>query len=390
MTRIYLDHNATAPLRPEAREAMDRVLDAPAGNPGSVHQLGHRARMAVERAREEVARLVGAGPEEIVFTGGGTEANNLAIYGAALAAAAGRGRVVTSAFEHPSVLSVVSDLEERGHEVVRVRPSRAGVVDAARVLREADRGTVLVSLMLANNEVGTLQPVAEIGPELNRRGILFHCDAAQAAGKVPVDVRALGVDLLSLAGHKLGGPQGVGVLYVRRGLVLRPHLRGGGQELHRRPGTENVAAIAGLGAAAEAAFRGLPTEGPRVAVLRDRLEREILSRAPGARVNGAGAARVPNTSSLAFPGLTGEALTIALDLEGFAVSTGSACSAGTIRKSEALEAMGLPDESLSSIRVSIGPGTTEAEVDAFVEVLPAVVARLRAGAAVSVGAGTTR
>mgnify|MGYP001618361261 CR=1 FL=1 len=380
MRAIYLDHNATSSLRDEAREAMARVLTAPAGNPSSLHASGRAARMTIETAREQVARLIGALPEEIVLTSGGTESNNLAIYGAAASLPSAAGRVVTSAFEHPSVLAPMEDLERRGVEVVRVIPTRAGVVETGALLQAAAPGGGFVSLMLANNEVGTLQPVAEIGDALRRRAVLFHSDAAQAAGKVPIDVRELGVDLLSIAGHKFGAPLGTGALYVRRGIALRPHLRGGGQELNRRPGTENVAAIAGLGAAAAAASLGIADESRRAQELRGRLERAVLERVSGTRVNGGEAPRVPNTSSLAFAGATGEVLVMALDLEGISVSSGSACSAGTVRRSHVLEAMGLGEASGSSIRVSLGPGTTIDEVEAFVCVLERVVDRVRASA----------
>ena len=371
MSRIYLDHNASSPLRPVAREAMLRVLQSPAGNPSSPHAFGRAARMAIEDAREQVARLLGALTEEIVLTGGGTESNNLAIYGAARAEGASGRRIVTSLFEHPSVLGPMEDLERDGFEVVRLPPTRAGLVQAEEVLRAAPEGTALVSLMLANNEVGTVQPIAAIGrrfefcPEvtakLRRRGILFHCDAAQGVGKLPIDVGELQVDLLSIAGHKFGAPQGAGALFVRQGLAIPPHLRGGGQELSRRPGTESVAAFVGLGAAAAEALAEGVAGARRLAALRDHLERAVLERGLGSRVNGQSAPRVPNTSSLAFEGATGEALVMALDLEGIAVSAGSACSAGTVRRSHVLEAMGLHEESASTIRVSLGPATTEAE-----------------------------
>jgi cysteine desulfurase len=382
VTRIYLDHNATSPLRPEAREAMRRHLEGPPGNASSAHSFGHDARMSVEGARDDVARLVGARPEEIVLTGGGTESNNLALFGAALVAPAGRRRIVTSSFEHPSVLAVMDDLRERGFEIVRVDPDRSGVVPAGRVLEAAGHSTAAVSIMLANNEVGTLQPVGEIGAALRRRGILFHSDAAQGVGKVPVDVGALSVDLLSIAGHKFGGPQGTGALFVRRGLSLEPHLRGGGQELHRRPGTENVAALAGLGAAAKAVTGALPEESRRTSELRSRVEDSVLARGLGARVNAGSAPRVPNTTSLAFEGVTGEALVVALDLEGIAVSAGSACSAGTMRRSHVLEAMGMSDEARRSIRVSLGPTSSANDVEALVTALEVVLRRLRRAAAV--------
>jgi cysteine desulfurase len=378
--RIYLDYNATAPLAPEAREAMLRVLGEPAGNPSSIHAGGHRARMTVETARAEVARLIGAAADDVVLTGGGTESNNLAIQGAAWTPGLQGRRIVVSAFEHPSVLEVAADLEERGFEIVRVAPRREGVVPAEAVLAAAGPGTVLVSLMLANNEVGTLQPVGAVAGELRRRGVILHTDAAQAAGRIPIRVTDLGVDLLSLAAHKFGGPQGAGALYVRRGLQLRPHLRGGGQELNRRPGTENVAAIAGMGAAAAAAARDLEESGRRQRELRDRMEAAVLAEGLGARVNGGSAPRVPNTSSLAFEGASGEALVIALDLEGIGVSAGAACSAGTVRLSPVLQAMGLETEARCSIRVSLGPGTRGEEIDTFMEALRRVLERLRDGA----------
>src|SRR2546428_819518 len=381
MTRIYLDHNATSPLRPEGREAMWRALEQTTGNPSSLHAWGRAARLLIESSREDVARLIGAHPEEIVLTSGGTESNNLAVYGAAGRPAAAAGRVVTSAIEHPSVLGPMQDLERCGLEVARVRPTRDGVVEAEAILKTAGEHAAFVSLMLANNEVGTLQPVAPVGRELRRRGILFHCDASQAAGKVRIDVRELCVDLMTIAGHKFGAPQGVGALYVRRGLALRPLLRGGGQELNRRPGTENVTAIAGFGAAAAAAAREIEDGGRRQAELRDRLEGEVLRRLPGTSVNGRAAPRVPNTSSLSIEEVSGESLVIALDLEGIAVSAGSACSAGTIRKSHVLEAMGLEKESGTSIRVSLGPSTTREEIETFVETLERVVDRARSATA---------
>jgi len=380
MSRIYLDHNATSPLREEAREAMSRVPGL-AGNPSSLHASGRAAKLVVESSREEVARLIGALPDEIVLTGGGTESNNLAVYGALGRLPTSARRVVTSAIEHPSILGPMEDLERAGLDVVRVRPTRDGVIEAEAFVQAAGDDASFVSLMLANNEVGTLQPVAEVGREMRRRGILFHCDASQAAGKIPIDVRDLRVDLMTLAGHKFGAPQGVGVLYVRSGLALHAHLRGGGQELNRRPGTENVAAIAGLGGAAAAVARDIGDDSRRQADLRDGLETEILRRLPGSKINGRGAPRVPNTSSLAFEDVSGEALVIALDLDGFAVSAGSACSAGTIRRSHVLEAMGLEAESSASIRVSLGPSTTAGEIRMFVEALERVVDRARSAAA---------
>ncbi len=386
MPPIYLDHNATSPLRPEAREAMLPWLSGRPANPSSVHRFGHAARMAVETARSEVAALLGAGPESIVLTGGGTEANNLAIYGAALRPGAVGRRIVTSAIEHPSVLAVCGDLERRGFEVVRIRPDRRGAVDPEAILEAAGPGTLLVSLMLANNETGVLQRVAGLARPLRLRGIPLHTDAVQAAGRIPVDVEELGVDLLSIAAHKIGGPQGAGALFVRRGLILEAHLRGGGQEMNRRAGTENVAAISGFAAAARAAAAEAPAAGARLGALRDRLERSVLDAGLGGSVNGHGAPRLPNTSSLAFEGATGEGLVIGLDLEGYAVSAGSACSAGTIRRSHVLEAMGLSEAAGRSIRVSFGPENSEADATGVVEALQRVLARVLqavAGAAVT-------
>lgn len=385
---MYLDHNASSPLRPEAREAIVRLIEDPPANPGSVHAEGRRARRIVETAREQVALLIGARSDEIVLTGGGTEANNLAIFGAAEARPAGPRRVVTSAFEHPSVLEPMRELERAGTEIVRVPPSASGVVSAEAVVEAARDGAVLVSIMLANNETGTVQPVGRIARALAGRGIIVHCDAAQAAGKIPVDAEDLGVDLLTLAGHKIGGPQGVGALFVRRGTVLRPHLAGGGQEMHRRPGSENVPAIAGFGAAASAALRELSREADRLGGLRAWLEARIHEIDPDARIHGAEEERVPNTTSVSFDGVTGEGLVIALDLEDISVSTGSACSAGTIRKSETLEAMGLYDEARSSIRISLGHTTERKDVESMAAALPSVLARLRTHAAAAMGAGT--
>jgi len=380
MSRIYLDHNASSPLRPVALDAMLRVLRSPAGNASSPHAYGRSARRTVETARDQVARLLGATGEEIVLTAGGTESNNLSIFGAARSGTGNDRRIVTSSFEHPSVLGPMEVLERDGFEVVRVPPTTSGVVEADALLGAVSAGTVLVSLMLANNEVGTLQPIAAIGRELHHRGVLFHCDAAQGVGKVPIDVRELNVDLLSIAGHKFGAPQGCGALFVRRGLVIHPHLRGGGQEMRRRPGTEDVAAIAGLGEAAAACAEGSCNEHRQMAELRDHLERAVLERCPGARVNGSSVARVPNTSSLAFAGANAETLVIALDLEGVAVSSGSACSAGTFRRSHVLEAMGLHEEAACSIRVSLGPATTREEIEHFLRTLERVLDRVRTAA----------
>ena len=331
MRRIYLDSNATAPIRAQARAAFVSHLDAGPANAGSVHAAGRRARAAIERAREEVAALVGARPGEVVFTASGTEANNMALYGMAMSAPGGARRIVASAFEHPSVDAVLADLETRGFEVIRVRPDSDGIVPVAPIVVAAREGsTACVALMLANHEVGTLQPVAEIGAVLRPRGIPLHTDAVQAAGKVAVALDDLGAATLSLAAHKLGGAQGAGALVIRDGVRLARLLRGGAQEAGLRPGTENAAAIAALGAAAAAARPCLAAEGRWMAELRRRLESAVLAICPGARVNGGRSPRVPNTSSLYLPGLPAESVVIALDLEGIAVSAGAACSSEEI------------------------------------------------------------
>jgi cysteine desulfurase len=379
--RIYLDHNGTAPLLPEARAAYRRAIDDPPGNPSSVHAFGHRARMTVEAARDQVAALVGAAPREVVFTASATEANNLALLGAIQAAATGRRRVVGSAFEHPSVGRVLDHLEGHGFEVVRVRPDREGRVSAADIVAAADPvRTALVSLMLANHEIGTLQPVDEVARALAGSGVVIHADAAQAAGRMPVRFADLGIDLMTIAAHKFGGPVGAGALVVRSGSTIAALLHGGGQELNRRPGTENVPALAAFGAAAAAAAAGLDDEGRRQEALRDRLESAATRLGHGIRVNGAGAPRLPNTTSLFVPGADAETMVIGLDLEGCAVSAGAACSAGAIRRSPALVAMGLEREAAASIRISLGATTTADEIDRFVVAMGAVVARALAHA----------
>jgi len=383
MLRVYLDHNGTSPLLPEARAAYHAEIDAPPGNPSSVHSFGHRARMVVETAREQVAKLVGAAPRDLIFTASATEANNLAIHGAIAAAAPGRRRVVGSAFEHPSVGRVLDHLERGGCEVVRVRPDRNGVVRAEGILAAADPArTALVTLMLANHEVGSLQPVADVARALAGSGVLVHTDAAQAVGRVPVRCGDLGVDLMSISAHKFGGPIGAGALVVRAGTSMTPLLYGGGQELNRRPGTENVAAIAAFGAAADAVAGRLEAAAVRERALRDRLEAAVRRPGVGARINGLGAPRLPNTTSLSIPGADAETLVIGLDLEGFAVSAGAACSAGALVRSPALVAMGWEDAAAMSIRVSVGPATTEDDLDRFTSALLRVVERSRAVAGV--------
>ena len=356
---VYLDWNATAPARPEAIDAVARAM-AEVGNASSVHRFGRAARKLVEDAREAVAALVGAEPANVIFTSGGTEANNLALRGC------GDRRLIVSAIEHGAVLAPAL-MRDPGAVILPVDAD--GVVDLAALedaLRRAGK-PALVSIMRANNETGVLQPVAEAAAIAHRHGALVHCDAVQAAGKIPFDLKALGVDLASFSAHKLGGPQGVGALVLGRDMPLDAQNIGGGQERGRRSGTENVAGIAGVGAAARAARDGLAERG-RIAALRDDLERRTSMIAQDRRVLGAGAPRLPNTSNLTMPGVKAETQVMALDLEGVAVSAGSACSSGKVSASHVIEAMGVPeDEALTAIRVSLGWSSTAADVDRFVE-----------------------
>jgi len=372
--RIYLDHNAGAPLRPEAREAMLAFLGAPA-NPSSAHREGARARSAVETARAEVAALIGARPAEIVFTSGATEANNLALRGSG-------GALVTTAIEHASVLDTARALAAGGRPVRIVPVDREGRVAVHDVAAGAG-GSALVSVGLANGEVGTVAPVAAIAAAPRPRGIVVHTDAAQAAGRLEIDVGGLGVDLLSLSSHKIGGPAGVGALYVRRGLELVPAITGGPQERGRRAGTENVAGIVGFGAAARLARAERARAAEAAEALVDRLWNGIRTRIAGASRNGPDAApRLPNTLNIRFAGCTGESLLVLLDLAGIAVSLGSACAAGSPEPSHVLLAMGLEREAArAGVRFSLGPTTTVADIDRVLEVLPRLVAQVRGEAA---------
>ncbi len=380
MTRIYLDHNATTPVAPPVADATARALRDVFGNPSSVHAYGQEAKTALDDARSAVASLIGAEPTEIVFTSGGSESNNLAIRGVAEAAAgAARRRLVAGAIEHEAVLRTLKALDGNGRTTALVRVDERGLVTPEGLAEALTDDTALVSVMHANNEIGTIQPVAELAALAHERGALVHTDAVQSVGKIPVDVRGLGVDLLSLSGHKFNGPKGAGALWIRRGTRLHAQLTGGRQERNRRAGTENLPAIVGLGAAARRLLDA-PGKGPDdVTGLRDRLEAGILAEVPGTAVNGGESPRVGNTSNVSFHGVEAESLLIALDLEGIAVSTGSACSSGTLEPSHVLRAMGFaPHRAQNSIRFSLGLGNTRADVDRVVEVLPGIVDRLRA------------
>jgi cysteine desulfurase len=377
--RIYLDHNATTPLAPEVIDAMSRALGDQFGNASSIHYFGQRAKAAVDEARTEVARLIGAEPADLVFTAGGTESDNLALRGVLDAAHASRPRLVVTSVEHEAVLITAKALARRGRPVTILPVDRSGLVSLAELEAALGADVAMVSVIAANNETGVMQPVADMARIAGASGAVCHTDAVQAVGKIPVDVAALGVDLLSLAAHKFGGPKGVGALWIRRGTALAGVITGGRQERNRRAGTENVPAIVGAGVAARLARSRLATDAERIGALRDRLEAGILAAVPGTSVNGGGAPRVPNTTNIAFERVEAESLLIALDLEGIAVSTGSACSSGTLEPSHVLRAMGLPHGRVqSSIRFSLGRTTTDEDVDRTMAVLPAVVQRLRA------------
>jgi cysteine desulfurase len=375
--RIYLDHNATTPLDPRVVEAMAAVMSGGPGNPSSLHWFGQRARATIEEARGQVAKLIGAASSEVVFTAGGTEADNTAIRGLAMAAHASRRKLVVSAIEHHAVIGAANTLaKEAGFEVDLVRARSDGIVDVNDLAARIDDRTAVVALMLANNETGTIQPVAEAARIAHERGAAFHCDAVQGAGKVPIDVRALGADTLAISAHKLYGPQGVGALFVRRGTAMRALLHGGSQERNRRAGTENVAGIAGFGLAAAIADAEREPEAVRLENLRDLLETRLLA-LPGALRNGDGP-RVPNTTNISFEGTEAESLVMALDLMGIAASSGAACTAGAVEPSHVLRGMGLPLARVGgSLRFSLGRGTTEAAISRAADAVAEAVERQR-------------
>jgi cysteine desulfurase len=371
--RIYLDHNATTPLLSEASVTLARVTNEVFGNPSSIHQEGQVARRVLEEARDAVADLIHATPREVVFTSGGTESSNAGLYGAV--GDFNLCHIVTSAIEHPSVLEPVMDLQKRGRaEVTVVRANREGVVQADAVIDAIRPDTRLVALMLANNETGVVQPVAEVAAFCRQRGIHVHCDAVQAAGKIPINVQDLQVDTLALSAHKFHAPKGIGVLYVRQGVTLRPIVLGGSQERRRRSGTENVPSIAAMGAAARV-VADLSVMS-RVEKLRDEMEAELLRQVSHARINGAGAPRLPNTSSICFEGVDAEAVVIGMDLDGIAISSGSACSSGRVEPSRVLLGMGLSDQDArSSIRVSLSRFTKGSEIEQALTLLKKLTAR---------------
>ena len=375
MLRVYLDNNATTPLLPEVFEAMRPYFAEHFGNASSIHHHGQETRAAVERARESVAALLGCRSSEIVFTSGGTEGDNLAISGLARAG----DHVISSSIEHHAVLNSCKHLEAIGCEVTYVPVDGRGLVDPDDVRRALRPNTKLITIMMANNETGVLQPVKELGNLAAEADVYFHTDAVQAAGKTPIEVKRIGCDLLSISGHKLHAPQGVGALYVGKGTILQPMFYGGSHERSRRAGTENVPGIIGLGKAAEIAREALDRgDLAKMAAMRDHIEQTILSQVEATGVNGEGAPRVPNTTNIHFDYIEGEALVIALDLKGLAVSTGAACSSGAIEPSHVLTAMGLPPEiARASLRFSLGKQNTPDDVQFALDLVPQTVARLR-------------
>jgi cysteine desulfurase len=378
MQRFYFDYNATTPVSPEVLETMVSCLGQVYGNASSIHHFGQMAKQRLETARRQTAALIGCQPREIVFLSGGTEADNLALFGTVRRVAGRPPHIVTTAMEHPAVLNACAQLEREGATVTYVPVGSDGRADPADIRRALRPETVLVSVMHANNELGTVQPIAEIAAIAREAGVYLHADGVQALGKIPVDVEALGVDLYSMSGHKIYGPKGVGALYVRQGTRLGAIQFGGHHERDRRPGTENVPGAVAFGCAAELAGAQMETSAARIAGLRDRLEAALLDRIPHTGVNGSRAARTPNTTNVYFDYLEGEALVIALDLRGFAVSSGAACSSGAVEPSRVLTAIGLSaDRARASIRFSLGRANTLEQVDALVEAVAASVVHLR-------------
>lgn len=379
MKRIYLDHAATTPVRPEVVKAMLPFFAESFGNPSSIHSYGQESRQALEEARVRVAKLIGAAGEEIVFTGGGTEADNLAIKGVAFANEERGDHIITGPIEHHAVLEACKFLEKRGFRITLLPVDGHGLVDPRDVRKAITDKTILISVMHGSNEVGTIEPIGEIGEIAREAGVSLHTDAVQTVGHIPVNVDELKVDLLSMSAHKLNGPKGVGALYVRKGTRIVSLLHGGGQEKRRRAGTENVSAIVGFGKAAEIAAGEMEEEAKRLSSLRDRLIKGLEERIDDILLNGHPGMRLPNNVNVSIEFAEGEAMLLNLDLEGICVSTGSACSSGSLEASHALLALGLsPAQAHASLRFSLGHGNTEEDVERVLEVLPGIVKRLRA------------
>ncbi len=378
MKRIYLDHNATTPVHPEVFEAMVPYLKDEWGNPSSIHWAAREPKKAIDSAREKVAALLGCEANEIVFTSCGSESNNFAIKGVADALRGKGNHIITTSVEHPSVLNTCKFMEREGWEVTFLPVDPYGMIDLDQLRDSITDKTILVSIMFANNETGTIFPVEEIGKITREKGVLFHCDAVQAVGKVPIDVKRLNIDLLSLSGHKLYAPKGVGALYVRRGVRITPLIHGGHQERNRRAGTENVAGIVALGKACEIAMRDMDEEVAHITRLRDKLEKGIMERIEHVKLNGHPTKRLPTTLNVSFMYIEGESILLNLDMKGVAASSGSACTSGSLEPSHVLMAMGVPPEiAHGSVRFSLGRDNTDEDIDYVLEILPPIVERLR-------------
>ncbi|MDH7577448.1 MAG: cysteine desulfurase NifS [Bacillota bacterium] len=378
MRKVYLDHAATTPLHPEVSSLMCEFMAETFGNPSSLHSFGREARKWMEEARQKVAELIGAASEEIIFTSGGTEADNLTILGVAWSRQEKGNHLITSAIEHHAVLDTCEFLARNGFEVTVLPVDGYGVVDPDAVRRAIRKNTILISIMHANNEIGTIEPIEEIGRIAREHGVVFHTDAVQTAGKIPVNVVDLGVDLLSLSAHKIYGPKGVGALYIRKGIRIKPVLHGGGQERKLRSGTENTIGIVGFGKAAEIAARDLEQEISRTRALRDRLIQGVFEKIPEVRLNGHPEQRLPHNANFSFSYVEGESLILGLDLQGIAASSGSACSSRSLQPSHVLKALGLPPELVhGSVRMTLGRANTGEDIDYVLEVLPGIVERLR-------------
>ncbi|SMB98830.1 cysteine desulfurase [Thermanaeromonas toyohensis ToBE] len=379
MRKVYLDHSATTPVRPEVLEEMLPYLKEEFGNPSTLYSWGREAKKAIEEARARVAALIGAQPEEIVFTSGGTEADNMALIGAAYANQKKGKHIITSSIEHHAVLDTAQYLQRQGFKVTFLPVTPEGLVRVEDVEEAITDETILISIMHVNNEVGTIQPIQEIGKLARERGIIFHTDAVQSVGKIPVNVDELNVDLLSASAHKIYGPKGVGCLYIRKGTRIQPLLHGGGQERKRRAGTENVPGIVGFGKAAELAGQELESEGKRLKALRDKLIDGVLERIDHVQLNGDRERRSPINANFSFKYVEGESILLSLDMKGIAASSGSACTSGSLDPSHVLLAMGIPHEvAHGSVRMTLGRDNTEEDIDYVLEVLPEIIERLRA------------
>ena len=379
MQRVYFDHSATTPVRPEVFEEMQPYLTDYFGNPTSMHYFGRVVRKAIEEAREKVARAIGAQANEIVFTSGGTESDNMAIHGVAMINKNRGNHIITSAVEHHAVLNTVKSLGKQGFTITILPVDKHGLVDVDDLANAITDKTILVTIMHANNEMGTIQPIRELAALVKSKGITFHTDAVQSLGKIPVDVNELGVDLLTISGHKIYGPKGIGALYIRKGTRWKQSLfHGGAQEKLRRSGTENVPGIVAMGKACELAVQDLDHEPAYLKGLRDKLIKEVMDRIPNTRLTGHPTMRLPNHASFTFEYIEGESMLLSLDMKGFAASSGSACTSGSLEPSHVLLAMGIPHElAHGSIRITLGRDNTTEDIDSFMEVMPPIVERLR-------------